>query len=550
MRSADEAQTGTNRPRSTRKWTWWRISKWTAGVFCLLLALFIAFNFRIPPGPNSPVVRVSPETTWITSPLKPNGDVDYVAWYNQKFGDIRPEDNAAIELLKARLLWRPPGSELANVYAALDLATSVSATPAELDLWKWLQANTSENAPLCETALLDFNAYNRAEAYHSVPFSNDSNPAVAEWLVQVSPILDALHLASRKNRMHLPVSDGLSIDTLRIVDFVIFVRDGRHALQVSAMRHLGEANAELACEDASVLLQTAGLKPFGETKLNLSLQLTFFKQTFAVLRQVMFSGKASDRVLAETESRLRTANLPSFTHAVCEVERAVVLEALASMARCGTSSVPENTELQESTLFERMKAASVDWELAFRKFNQYADRIEELVDEPNPNVMEAAVRQLRAEVRVERTAAQTLLKRLSSRTDRAELVFETVAASFSDGLPNMIRKCQAVRSERDVLLAGIAVQRFRLKHGRLPVNLEELVPEFCDEVPVDLWAEAPLIYRIEGDRFQVYSVGPNRKDDGGVTDEDSMGVFDDQVAVPRILTMEDWVKEHGRKQGS
>jgi hypothetical protein len=62
-----------------------------------------------------------------------------------------------------------------------------------------------------------------------------------------------------------------------------------------------------------------------------------------------------------------------------------------------------------------------------------------------------------------------------------------------------------------------ALERFRLKHGRLPEKLEELVPEFVSTVPSDPVNGLPLRYVRKGERdYLLYSIGWNLKDEGGV----------------------------------
>jgi hypothetical protein len=59
----------------------------------------------------------------------------------------------------------------------------------------------------------------------------------------------------------------------------------------------------------------------------------------------------------------------------------------------------------------------------------------------------------------------------------------------------------------------LALRAYQLTHGNLPSDLNALVPEFLDEVPVDDFDGQPLRY--SADRKIVYSVGQNLKDDGG-----------------------------------
>jgi hypothetical protein len=74
------------------------------------------------------------------------------------------------------------------------------------------------------------------------------------------------------------------------------------------------------------------------------------------------------------------------------------------------------------------------------------------------------------------------------------------------------------RVQLDTARVGIAVERFRLAHGTLPRNLNELTPAFLSAVPEDYFAGpgAPLRYRVrDNGEYVVYSIGRNGKDDLG-----------------------------------
>ena len=68
---------------------------------------------------------------------------------------------------------------------------------------------------------------------------------------------------------------------------------------------------------------------------------------------------------------------------------------------------------------------------------------------------------------------------------------------------------------RDGVVTGIALELYRQEHGRYPESLNALVPEFIHEVPADRITGAPVHYRIAAGRPLLYSVGADRKDDGG-----------------------------------
>ncbi len=71
-------------------------------------------------------------------------------------------------------------------------------------------------------------------------------------------------------------------------------------------------------------------------------------------------------------------------------------------------------------------------------------------------------------------------------------------------------------TQREMTVAAIALQRFRLRHGRWPEKLEELSPEFLSVLPRDWMDGEPLRYRRNAnDTFTLYSIGEDLRDDGG-----------------------------------
>jgi hypothetical protein len=64
---------------------------------------------------------------------------------------------------------------------------------------------------------------------------------------------------------------------------------------------------------------------------------------------------------------------------------------------------------------------------------------------------------------------------------------------------------------------ALAVERFRLAYGKLPINLNELVPQFLSAVPTDPFdpANAGLRYHHLAKGYVIYSIGRDGHDNGG-----------------------------------
>jgi hypothetical protein len=70
--------------------------------------------------------------------------------------------------------------------------------------------------------------------------------------------------------------------------------------------------------------------------------------------------------------------------------------------------------------------------------------------------------------------------------------------------------------------AAVAVALYRRENGgQYPETLSALVPTYLPATPIDPYLGAELKYRHDANGYKVYSVGANRKDDGGVWEQHS-----------------------------
>lgn len=81
---------------------------------------------------------------------------------------------------------------------------------------------------------------------------------------------------------------------------------------------------------------------------------------------------------------------------------------------------------------------------------------------------------------------------------------------------------QAVRRSETMerlLLLHLAVHLYQKENGHWPSELAEVAPLLGGEIPKDPFTDEDFVYRVEGDEYQLYSKGVNRRDDGGIGDE-------------------------------
>ena len=72
-----------------------------------------------------------------------------------------------------------------------------------------------------------------------------------------------------------------------------------------------------------------------------------------------------------------------------------------------------------------------------------------------------------------------------------------------------------VRANMDCAITALAVERYRLKEGKLPETVDALVPGYLAGVYVDPFDGKPLRYKRDGAGYMIYSIGEDGVDDGG-----------------------------------
>lgn len=102
------------------------------------------------------------------------------------------------------------------------------------------------------------------------------------------------------------------------------------------------------------------------------------------------------------------------------------------------------------------------------------------------------------------------------------------------GMPTVSLSLNRGIAYRDATRVALAIERYRLRHRELPKSLDDLVPEFLPEVPLDPFDGKPLRYRLEANEYKVYSIGTDGIDQGGQADESQPSMPPDFVFRVRL----------------
>jgi hypothetical protein len=92
---------------------------------------------------------------------------------------------------------------------------------------------------------------------------------------------------------------------------------------------------------------------------------------------------------------------------------------------------------------------------------------------------------------------------------------EPIAAMLVPEVPEMSFAFAKNDAYLRLLRLELALQEYRARHGRYPTRLADLAPAVLSSVPNDPFTEQPFVYRAIGATYLLYSLGPDRHDDGG-----------------------------------
>ena len=105
---------------------------------------------------------------------------------------------------------------------------------------------------------------------------------------------------------------------------------------------------------------------------------------------------------------------------------------------------------------------------------------------------------------------------------------ELAALVIPNFFPGMLRNTFSQQTKLTQLMVACALERHRLVSGVLPEELDELVPHYIEEVPIDVFSGQGLHYLRDGDGYVIWSVGWDGENDGGrpVAEKDGARGYD------------------------
>jgi hypothetical protein len=90
-----------------------------------------------------------------------------------------------------------------------------------------------------------------------------------------------------------------------------------------------------------------------------------------------------------------------------------------------------------------------------------------------------------------------------------------------------------MKGNQEATATAVAICRYQKKHGKLPRQLDELLDDYLDQLPIDQCTGQPLQYRLTDDGFTLYSFGRDRIDNDGKRGVTNTDKTDENGAITR-----------------
>jgi hypothetical protein len=510
---------------------------------------FVAISFlsittvAVAMGAAQPQFTIGKDTTVIDGPIKADGTIDYIPAINALLGkDVKNEDNAAIPLLLAHSIVSKDGK--IDPRSRQQLEALHATIPEKVDELQFLSSYVARKNGTEDTFDLE-ESVRLADLEDRLvfrPWKAQEQPLAAEWMMASAEGLKRVEDASRRSKFYVPFCVpteksviGLDDAAINAEPFMSIMMPTRMLLARAQMRAgAGDLNDSLADVRAArnigrltdqehvnlIHLQTLAVElnamracaGMAASELLTRQQLNALRQEILALPEVSdndpirakiekfvaldlvmqcIAGKSLPvmRLMAIDFSGKAEMDLSDWKDANWDVM-------LRETVRLCSEEVPGDSFLEQSRNWEKKMASEPQGPSVI-------DNLLSLADGGSLNDHAKAV--------------NVFLKRRDgeSRDDYTRRISRWLMGVDLANIRRNLGLHERARTSRILALTGVALAGYKLEHGAYPESLDNLEPT----PEVDGFTGKPLLYRREGNGFQLWSVGMNQADDGGAKDD-------------------------------
>lgn len=480
---------------------------WIVAAFFLVILFFLVQLFG-----TSPRIEVSPQTTYVTSPLRADGLPDFEAYIRDRArSGVTPQNNAAAVIWP--MVW--PGELSPNqcqpVARELGIDAFPPASAALLPIWKALR-NGSNNEQAAHEAL---------DVVTTRPWTSAQYPALANWAKQYQQQLDTIVEGSKLPRCYFPSPSHLDQKQETICTTLLpgpqSSREAGRSLSARAMWHAGEGRIDEAWADLLATFRIGRLVAQGPTLVEqyvgMAINNMGCASTVAMLHEVKPSAKEARRMLDDLSS------LPEFAgvaDSIDQMERIMFLDFVIAVSRGEIDS--ESLRMMESDqrakYFHRVR---IDWNVVLKKGNEIFDRVVAAVRVSDRAARQQAYTTINDDIaQLERDgSARSMLAAATNSAIRNEMVAGRLLSANLGFVYYAMNAEDVANTKLTLTRYAAALALFRAEHGAYPEKLDALVPGIFTTLPAGPFGANAFIFKPIGSGYLLYCTGPNGKDDGG-----------------------------------
>jgi hypothetical protein len=465
--------------------------------------------------------KIGKETTYVTGPLDAAGRIDYAAAINDRLGKgVTPATNAVV------LLWNAMGAHPdgvtmpAEFFHRLGIAPPPETGKYFVEIRPYIQDQLKREPP---ADILE--RHGRATSW---PWSGDDEPLLASWLEANEKPLGLVVEATKRKHYYNPLipekSESVASGLLEArLPGPQKARALAAALSIRAMRYTHQGKLDEAWNDLLAGYRLGRLIGRGGTLIE-GLVGVAINQIIASALPAYIERVGNDVKRLEACARdLRDLPpLPDVAEQVSFFDRFMLLDVIMNIDRRGLKCLRGDKEPEAGDIFAEFVLDGINWDPALQTINLWIDRLAAGLRE---KTRAARVREYDRFVK----DLKALKERASDREATSKAVLESKETGKVWGqvignvlvslmLPAAGKVQDAVDRSQQIqenLQVAFALARYRADHREYPTDLRELTPKYLARVPDDLFSTKPLIYRLDGKGYLLYSVGLNGQDDGG-----------------------------------
>jgi hypothetical protein len=496
---------------------------------------------RLPGG-----IVVSKETTRIEGPRRADRRIDYLEALNRKLSEgVTPENNAAAALYRAIRLDDLETTLQPEFYRRLGVDPPGEADERFLEEDDYAERAVGDDPE--KLAAFHEKFYEQLSTAYERPWTGMERLELAGWLKANAKPLEQIAAGLERPRYYMPLVT--SEECYQLVNAslpgIMPAREVGRAFASRAMMHLGEGKLDEARADLLSAHRLARHIGRGPTLIEALVGITIDRLALSGDTALAHCGKlTTDQARAYAAELAKLPRVTDMLEKIDIAERYMFLDCVMTLAVEGPEGLDAlvgdggggDSPLSKA-IGKLLSAALIDWNEPLKIGNVWYDKLvaagRKATYAERDAALDAFEEDLKTFVEESRDPVAMLGKVLLSGKSPGKAVGGQMGNILIALLLPAVRAAVTAEDRHteqfELTHLALLLAAYRAEHGAYPETLDALAPKYVAELPRDLFTGEALKYRrTDGGGYMLYSVGPNRTDDGGAA---ATGGLDGDIVV-------------------